>query len=249
MGISDSISEYLQTADLKFEANVSLGGTVTDFVVYAPDGRRFAIGVKSWEKRRGFTNHAAHQAALYEDELGVDRAFIVVEGLERSRPEDGVVRVERLVPLLQQELQQLEPPKQPIPTERARSEAVIFAAMPFGREYDDTYFVAMAPAAKSVDAVCRRVDQDLYTGDIVERIKSMIRDSTAVIVDLSEARPNVMYEAGYAHALEKPVIHICSTPVDELPFNVSTWNTIEYYRGGTYHLRKDLTRMLRGVLT
>ena len=29
----------------------------------------------------------------------------------------------------------------------------------------------------------------------------------AVIVDLSEAKPNVLYEAGYAHALNKPCIH------------------------------------------
>lgn len=248
MGIGDSITNYLQNAGLTFEANVSLEGVLTDFVVYAPDGRRFAIDVKSWEKRPGFTNHAAHQVVLYEESLGVDRAFIVVEGLERSRPADGVLTIDRLIPMLQQELQVSGEPKQPVRSVSEDEEPLIFAGMPFGREYDDTYFVAMAPAASAVEAVCKRVDQEIYTGDVMDRITMMIRSSAAVIVDLSEGHPNVLYEAGYAHALEKPVIHICSTPVNELPFDVSHWNTIKYYKGGTYHLRQNLTRTLRVVL-
>ena len=44
-------------------------------------------------------------------------------------------------------------------------------------------------------------------------VRTLIRESSAVICDLSEARPNVLYEAGFAHALDKPTIHICSTPL------------------------------------
>jgi len=69
-----------------------------------------------------------------------------------------------------------------------------------------------------------------------------------VIVDLSEAKPNVLYEAGYAHALRKPVVHICSTPLSELPFDVRNWNTIAYRRGQTALLREPLARRLKAVM-
>ena len=36
----------------------------------------------------------------------------------------------------------------------------------------------------------------------------MIKESDAVIADLSGAAPNVLYEAGFAHALDIETIHI-----------------------------------------
>ena len=55
----------------------------------------------------------------------------------------------------------------------------------------------------------------------VDEIQRLIRQSVGVIADLSEAKPNVLYEAGYAHALNKPCVHICSTSIEKLPFDVS----------------------------
>ena len=120
--------------------------------------------------------------------------------------------------------------------------------MPFDPKYDDAYFVAMVPAVKANNAVCKRVDQVEYAVDIVLETEALIRDAAAVIVDLSEAKPNVLYEAGYAHALSKPVVHICSTPMDELPFNVAHWNTIPYRQGQTHRLRSPLTKRLKALL-
>ena len=60
-----------------------------------------------------------------------------------------------------------------------------------------------------------------------------LRRSSAVIADLSESKPNVLYEAGLAHALKRPSVHICSTPIADLPFDVRNWNTIFCRRGQT----------------
>lgn len=76
----------------------------------------------------------------------------------------------------------------------------------------------------------------------------MIRESLAVIVDLSESKPNVLYEAGYAHGLDKKTIHICSTPLEKLPFDVRNWQTLKYELGQTYELREKLALQLKGVL-
>jgi hypothetical protein len=125
---------------------------------------------------------------------------------------------------------------------------IVFAAMPFDRKYDDTFFVAMTYAAEKIDAVCRRVDKEEFAGDIVEEIKRLICASIAVIVDLSESRENVLYEAGFAHALRRPTVHICSTDLALLPFDVRNWNTISYKLGGTVALRRSLAKRLASAL-
>jgi nucleoside 2-deoxyribosyltransferase len=120
--------------------------------------------------------------------------------------------------------------------------------MPLDRGYDDTFFIAMSHASVKVNAACTRVDREEFTGDIVQEIRRLIHTSIAVIVDLSESKPNVLYEAGYAHALGKPSVHICSTPIAELPFDVRNWNTIPYHRGQTAQLRAPLTKRLTAAL-
>jgi nucleoside 2-deoxyribosyltransferase len=110
------------------------------------------------------------------------------------------------------------------------------------------YFVAMSFAAEQVGAACKRVDQTEFTGDIVQEIKRLISESVAVIVDLSEGRANVLYETGYAHALEKPTVHICSTDFSQLPFDVRNWNTIKYNRGQTTLLKQPLAERLGKVI-
>ena len=240
----ERIENSLLDERIEFETEVAIGGVQADFVVRTADGRTLVIDAKAWDKTAGFRNRAAHQAELYEDYVGADRAFVVVESLERSRVSEGVVTPDRLVTALKQEIakESLSEGKQariqepPVPH--------VFAAMPFDPKYDDTYFVAMAHAAESIGAVCKRVDGEEFSGDIVGEIQALIKSAIAVIVDLSESRPNVLYEAGYSHALERPTIHICSTPFRDLPFDVAHWNTIGYRRGQTHDLITPLARRL-----
>ena len=107
---------------------------------------------------------------------------------------------------------------------------------------------AMAHAAESVGAVCDRVDHAEFAGNIVEEIKKMISESVAVIADISEGKSNVLYEVGFAHALGKPTVHVSWTPLKDLPFDVSQWNTIPYQKGQTHELRRPLAKRLQAVL-
>jgi len=106
----------------------------------------------------------------------------------------------------------------------------------------------MSYAAEQVGAVCDRVDRREFQGNVVDEIHRMIRKSVAVIVDLSESKPNVLYEAGYAHALKKPCVHICSTSLERLPFDVGQWKTTLYHTGQTHKLQKELTQRLKAIL-
>ena len=244
----EQIADDLTDAGIDFKRQVAIGGVQPDFVVEAPDGRRFVIEVKAWKKSPGIRKRAEHQADLYRENVGADLAFLVVGALERSRVPLGVVTTDKLIPALQEALAEESPPvrrrKPALKTELPH----VFVAMPFAPKYDDVYFLAMVHAVKSNNAVCQRVDQIDYAGDIVLKTEELIRDAVAVIVDLSEAKPNVLYEAGYSHALLKPVVHICSTPIDELPFNVAHWPTIPYRQGQIHRLRRPLTKRLKELL-
>lgn len=268
----DLIAGKLKDAGLGFERNPALGGVQPDFLVTGPHGQRVIIEAKIWGPRGGNTARALDQAERYKSATGADKVFVVLPELQRNFEGKGLVSADSLLRAMKSFFEEpvslyrrmprphrrvrnimhaciINPPtaggrSRPHPSE-ARS---VFAAMPFDREYDDTYFVAMAYAAEQVDAACTRVDREEFLGDVVDKIKRLIKSSIAVIVDLSEAKPNVLYEAGYAHALDKPTVHICSTPLSALPFDVRNWNTLKYTRGQTSKLREPLSRRLEAVL-
>jgi nucleoside 2-deoxyribosyltransferase len=120
--------------------------------------------------------------------------------------------------------------------------------MPFSGKYDDTYLVAIGPAALESGALPKRADYDGSLGNIVSDIQAMIRAAKVVVADLSESRPNVLHEVGYAEAMRKPVIQICSTPLTQMPFNVRNNHTVEYTLGQTSRLRTRLLHELGKAL-
>jgi hypothetical protein len=69
----------------------------------------------------------------------------------------------------------------------------------------------------------------------------------AVMADLSGSAPNVLFEVGFAFALGKPCVLVCSTPLNELPFDIRNQKTISYAKGQTYLLKEDLIPALRAI--
>ena len=242
--LEDIIAERLRQAGLKFATERAVGGLAPDFIVYAPDGRQFIVQARDWDFP-GLTTEASRQAQHYQDAAKADGAFIVIPGLKRNLPSKGVVTVDGLIPALQAEIQTEK--TRANPPEVTRIEKLVFAAMPFAPQYEDVFFVAMSYAAEQVGAVCDRVDRREFQGNVVEEVHRMIRKASAVIVDLSESKPNVLYEAGFAHALKKPCIHICSTSLEKIPFDVAQWKTTPYEPGQTHKLRRDLTQRLKAI--
>lgn len=243
--IDKLVADRLREAGLKFATEKAIGGLAPDFIVYAPDGRQFIVETRRWDFP-GLTTEASRQAQHYQDAAKVDGAFIVIPGLKRNLPSKGVVTLDGLIPALQEEIHSAKTHANPLET--TKLERLIFAAMPFAPQYEDVFFIAMSYAAEQVGAVCDRVDRREFQGNVVDEIHRMIRKSVAVIVDLSESKPNVLYEAGYAHALKKPCVHICSTPVEKLPFDVAQWKTSLYHPGQTHKLQKELTQRLKAIL-
>jgi hypothetical protein len=241
----DKVKDLLTGAGVEFETEPAIGGIQPDFLIHSPQGNTVILETKSWLPDDSSLSRAVDQVKMYQALTGADRAFIVFEGLNKGRPKDGVLAVHELISNVYDALKEPPQGKQRVSSE---AEKTIFAAMPFAKKYDDTFFLAMAPAAEAAGVVCKRIDQEEYSGIVVTEINRMISESSAVIIDLSDSNPNVLYEAGYAHALKLPAVHICSSPLDNLPFDVKPWNTMQYNLGQVNELKGKLERRLKKVL-
>lgn len=244
----DRIEKILRNARFSYRRQPFIGGLRPDFIVTGPHGETVILEAREWDPRGGNTARAIRQVGLYKRATGADHALIVMPDLKKNYKRKGVVKVDAVVPTLRKLFLHPAPVAAQPAAAPESTRRMVFAAMPFSSEYDDTYFIAMSHAAQQADAACKRVDRSEFSGDIVEEIKRLIASSVAVIVDLSEAKPNVLYEAGFAHALKKPTVHISSTPLSDLPFDVRNWNTLLYRRGQTIKLQEPLARRLKSVL-
>jgi hypothetical protein len=106
---------------------------------------------------------------------------------------------------------------------------------------------------------CVRVDREHYKDRVSERIRDNIRKSVAIIVDLTEDRPNCYFEAGYAVALNEagrseevkpPIIfqRLNAPPKYEpvIHFDVQDYPFILYTTVG--NLRTQLREKLKALL-
>jgi hypothetical protein len=135
------------------------------------------------------------------------------------------------------------------PTPRPESAQVVrtkrvFVAMPFSEEFMNVYEYGIYPAVRNAGFICERVDETHFTGDILNRIREGIAAASFVIADLTEGRPNVYLEVGYAWGRGVPVIFVAKKG-EELHFDVATHRCIFY--GRFAKLARDLEDLIRGI--
>jgi hypothetical protein len=102
-----------------------------------------------------------------------------------------------------------------------------FVAMPFAPELEDTYHYGIQGPVKEAGLLCERVDQAVFDGPIIQRIKERIDTAKVVIADLSMANPNVYLEVGYAWGRGRPTV-LLVRDVKELRFDVASYRCIVY---------------------
>jgi hypothetical protein len=118
-----------------------------------------------------------------------------------------------------------------------------FVLMPFDREFDDEYNLAIKPACDAAGAYAERVDEQVFTGTILDRICNQIAKADIVIADLTGRNPNVFYEAGYAHALGKTTL-LLTRSADEIEFDLNQYPHI-VHGGRLTELGSELERRVR----
>ena len=84
------------------------------------------------------------------------------------------------------------------------------------------------PAIKKAGLRAIRADADIFgTGKIIDQIWSGINSAKVLVAELTSRNPNVFYELGLAHALDKPVVLISSNSED-VPFDLKHIRVIYY---------------------
>ena len=126
------------------------------------------------------------------------------------------------------------------------SKTFVFALTPPEKAFDDAYELGIKGACHDVDAYCERVEPSTFDGTIGDRIHILISKADIVVAEMSTQNPEVFYQAGYAHALGKPVILVTQDGGD-IPFNLNQYSHI-VYGDSISDLKTELTKRLRWVI-
>lgn len=113
----------------------------------------------------------------------------------------------------------------------------IFILTPFNDSYRESYLVIRDTCAKA-GFTCIRGDERQITGDIFPEMLRYIVKAKLIIANINGRNPNVMYELGIAHALDKPVL-LVSRDVGKLPVDLKSKRFLIY---DTYNELETLLR-------
>jgi len=121
-----------------------------------------------------------------------------------------------------------------------------FVAMPMDESNHALVDVleAIKAGAKECGITAQRIDDDESSERITDRMLDSIHAAEFVIVDLTEGRPNVFYEAGYAQGIGKIPIYVARQGTD-IHFDLKDYPVI-FFRNNK-ELREKLARRLKSI--
>lgn len=112
--------------------------------------------------------------------------------------------------------------------ERRKRRGTCFVVMPFGKGFDNVYRSLFKPAIESLGYLCVRQDErKTVNKHILDDVIENIHRASLVICDITTRNPNVFYELGIAHCLNKPVL-ILTQSMRNLPFDVRFFRISRY---------------------
>ena len=127
-------------------------------------------------------------------------------------------------------------PKQPNDTEKQIefkqstvkvNEKLCFIIMPYTDKLNPIYENIIKPVIKDLKLECLRADEIFTSKSIIEDIWNNIKKARFIIADLTDRNPNVFYELGLAHALNKEVI-LLTQNINDVPFDLQHLRYIFY---------------------
>lgn len=190
----------------------------------------FGIPKEKQEEFKGIFLESLEDAKLVEDRGDKKRVVDVSQGAGVDADTDGTLkRLERAV--------------------QVQSGDACFVMMPFAEPIGSYYKSVYEPAIKKAGLRPVRADDDMFTtGKIVDQIYSGIRGAKILVAELTGRNPNVFYELGLAHALEKPVVLVSSNEKD-VPFDVQHIRVIYYNVFDPFWGEKLISKIAENILS
>ena len=124
---------------------------------------------------------------------------------------------------------------------------LVSVMMPFNADFDNV-LDSIKKVCSNIGLSCKRVDDIWINEIIIDDIVELINCSLIVISDFSGKNPNVFYETGIAHTLDKNVIPITQN-IDDIPFDLRSYRVLKYLNNNEgleklkYSLEKRLTNL------
>lgn len=130
-----------------------------------------------------------------------------------------------------------------------RSTDTCFVMMPFGVPTGGYYSSIYEPAIQKAGLTPVRADADIFgTGKIIDQIWRGITSASVLVAELTNRNPNVFYELGLAHALNKPVVLVSSNEED-VPFDLQHIRVIYYDYTDPFWGNKLIEKVAENVLS
>jgi len=126
----------------------------------------------------------------------------------------------------------------------------VFVIMPFAPMFDDIWRGGIERACNTEEMGCLRVDQINLSSWITEDIKEYMKMADFVVIDITGNNPNVMFELGWALALDKkPIVIRQKDDPSNVPFDVKDLRYIQYVSSwsGVEKLYRDICKFLKST--
>ena len=119
----------------------------------------------------------------------------------------------------------------------------VFVLIPFNEDYNNIYNLGIKPAVEELNMRCEKLDEIEFNTDILKQLYNCINKADIIISELTDKNPNVYYETGYSHALNKPTVHIAKNRKN-VPFDLNHFNTITYNEKNIIELKNKVKKRL-----
>lgn len=127
--------------------------------------------------------------------------------------------------------------------------ATCFVMQPFAAPFGDYYEKLYKPAIEKAGLGPVRADADIFgTGKIMDQVWRGINAAQVLVAELTSRNPNVFYELGMAHALEKPVVLVSSNEED-VPFDLHHIRVIYYDKSDPFWGSKLIEKVAENILS
>ena len=235
---------------------VMLGFSSSDagYVTAGLGGNREAYIIEEFDPEYGWRRLAG---AGSMENLAIDHAYPVEVGLEGQRVSlkvDGIKVLEHILrePLGREQIGLFTKGASPVtfgPVEISAQSLSAFVVMQFTPQFDALFEEVIRPVCAEMGIVAYRASDIYRPGVIIQDITQGLAASNVIISEVTPANPNVFYELGYAHALQKPAILLADRDTT-LPFDISGHRVIFYDNtiGGKSALETGLRQHLTNIL-
>jgi hypothetical protein len=128
-----------------------------------------------------------------------------------------------------------------------------FVMQPFdGGTFDKRYESVFAPAITAAGLEPYRVDRDASVSIPIQDIESGIRDANLCLADITTDNPNVWFELGFALAIPREVVLVCSDERStKYPFDVQHRAILKYGTGAPQdfdELKEKIVKRIQAIL-